>query len=103
MITITLGTIPPYGTTGPMDTASTEIEGAVLATRSRSSAVCELCRLLRDRGVPDQPWEAVTPTGKASLRGPSIYAMADRTIEERDRGGLRWKKYQPHPMSHPAR
>jgi hypothetical protein len=93
MIAIQLGTIPGRGTSAPWDTASAKVDGIDYAARSRSSAVCKLCRLLRDGGVPEQPWMALTLTGKPSMRGRSIYAMADRSISEGDRG-MQWTKYR---------
>jgi hypothetical protein len=94
MITIQLGTVPARGTSAPWDTASATVGSQSYCTQSRSSAVCKLCRLLRDAGVPDQPWMALTQNGTPSMRGRSIYAMADRTIGESDRRGLQWATHR---------
>ena len=91
-----MGTIPAKGTADPWDTAAAEVGGTRYAVRSRSSAVCKLARLLREPGVPDGPWEAYRTggNGKPVMRGPSILAMAERTITEGDRDGLRWDKFR---------
>ena len=94
MITIQLGTIPARGTIDPYDTATATVGGNAYAARSRSSAVCKLTRLLRDSGAPDAPWIAITGHGTTALRGRSVYAMASRTISERDRGGMRWAAFK---------
>jgi hypothetical protein len=99
VITIRLGTIPARGTSAPWDTARVEIDGTILLVRSRASAVCKLARLLRDQGVPDQPWNAVTRSGKPSVRGRSLHAMAERTISEGDRAGLRWERHREWPAA----
>jgi hypothetical protein len=94
VITIQLGTVPARGTSAPWDTASATVDGHAYSAQSRSSAVCKLCRLLRDAGVPDQPWMALTQNGTPSMRGRSIYAMAGRSISEGDRAGLQWTKHR---------
>jgi hypothetical protein len=94
MIHITLGTIPARGTSDPWHTATATVDGTAYVAQSRSSAVCKLCRVLRDAGVPDRPWMAVTDTGTAIMRGRSIYGMAERSISEGDRAGLQWSRHR---------
>ncbi len=48
------------------------------------------------RGYGDSLLQVFTPTGTPSLRG-LVKVMAELTVEESDRGGLRLRKYRPLP------
>lgn len=62
----------------------------------RFSATTALARELVAAGCSDQPWQAVTPTGRRSFHGPSLHRWATRVVAEDDRG-LGVKEYVPFP------
>jgi hypothetical protein len=57
------------------------VDGHKFVARSQSSS-CEvkLARMLVAAGVPDQPWQSLTATGVASLRGRSLLRLAGLTV-----------------------
>lgn len=76
------------------DVASCFVDGARYEAVSRSGAEHALCRILRNAGIPDQPWLA----NGGSMSGPSIYSMADLTIRDDDRG-CRVVEFRPFPVN----
>jgi hypothetical protein len=83
VITIAYG--PPRGRS---ETAWTVIDGQRHEAAAGGCAIHALCRVLRDAGIPDQPWEV-----PGRLKGTSIHWMADHYVREDDTGIriVRWK------------
>jgi hypothetical protein len=54
----------------------------------------DLAHELDQRGYGDSLLQAFTPAGTPSLRG-LVKVMAELTVEESDRGGLRLRKFRP--------
>ena len=74
------------------DHATCEWEGRTFRVLALS-ATTTLARALVAAGCPDQPWQAITPNGTKSLRGPSLHAWAKLTVAEGDQGRVRMQPY----------
>jgi hypothetical protein len=81
----------------PLEVASAVLDDVTYRESSRSSCVAKLARALVAAGIPDQPWQAVSPNGTVALRGRSLHGIAKTTITESDRGGLGRRTWHPHP------
>ena len=68
----------------------------LIEVRRRRMPLYDLARELSRLGYGDWHLQAYTPTGTPSLRG-LVKVMAELTVEESDRGGLRLRKYRPLP------
>ena len=75
--------------------------GEVIEVKSRRTPLYDLARELEKRGCGEWRLESYTPTGTPSLRG-LIKVMAELTVEETDKGGLRLRKYRPFPLGRTA-
>ena len=76
--------------------ASCEINGMPYHAKSRTGAVCELCRVLVVAGVEDGPWQAYR-TGRLVMFGRSVHALASRTVSEGDKRPPRFAMWRPYP------
>ena len=71
-----------------------------LEADSMSSAIAALARVIRGLdSVPDGPIHAYWPDGRRSLTVRSLYWMADRTIAEDDKAGIRVVRWKPSPFA----
>ncbi len=85
------GTKPPREFNGCRCTLP---NGAVVEVRRRRLPLYDLARELDQRGYGYWLLQVFTPTGTPSLRG-LVKVMAELTVEESDRDGLRLRKYRP--------
>lgn len=81
-----------------------EFNGALCALPNSETAevhrrrvpLYDLARELNRLGYGDWLLQAYTPSGTASLRG-LVKVVAELTVEESNRGGLRLRKFHPLP------
>ncbi len=71
--------------------------GEVIEVKGRRTPLYDLARELEKRGYGEWRLESYTHTGTPSLRG-LIKVMAELTVEESDKYGLRVRKYRPFPL-----
>ena len=71
-------------------------DGEVVEVSGRKTPLFDLARKLDALGFSDSLLQAHTPTGTPSLRG-LVKIMAGLRVEERDRGGMRLRKFEPFP------
>jgi hypothetical protein len=89
---------PRHAQAAPIDVAEMDFEGQILRAESRHGANMALARVAVARGAPDGPWVGVdSRTGRERLYGRSLHALARLTVEESDRGGVRFARWQPYP------
>lgn len=74
---------------GIIESAWCEVEGVRYEADSAHGSILALCRVLRDAGIPDQPWQVV-----GRLNGDSVHYTAQWTIS---RDG-RLTEFAPFPV-----
>jgi hypothetical protein len=94
-ITITAG--------APKDRAFVAVDGRTFEARSSAGAGFALCRKLVAASIPDRPYEVINTAapGVVSMRGPSIYAAAGLTVEQRDGQAPRFARFTPRDENAP--
>ena len=70
--------------------------GEVVEVRGRKVPFYDMARELDARGYGEWQLQIYTPTGTPSLRG-TVGELAEWTVKERDRGGLRLERFQKFP------
>ena len=68
--------------------------GQIVEVHRRRAPLYDLARELDQRGYGDSLLQVFTPTGTPSLR-ELVKVMAELTVEESDRDGLRLRKFRP--------
>ena len=77
-------------------TASCTLPSGETVTVTHRVPLYTLARELAAKGYGDYRLQAYTPTGTPSLRG-LVSTMAELTVEETDRDGLRLRRFRQHP------
>ncbi len=77
-------------------TASCTLPTGETITVSHRVPLYTLARELAAKGYGDHRLQAYTPTGTPGLRG-LVSTMAELTVEETDRDGLRLRRFRQHP------
>lgn len=77
---------------GIIETAWCDVDGQRYEAESAFGSIHALCRVLREAGVPDQPWRVV-----GRLKGGSIHRAADWTVSREGRM-CRAREFGPAPV-----
>jgi hypothetical protein len=75
--------------------------GEVVEVSKRRTPLFDLARKFEERGYGDWRVQIFTPQGTPSLKG-LVTVMAELSVEESDKGGLRLRSYRPFELGRSA-